>query len=724
MEKIILLYIFGLLNVSLLFGQKDLPVFAQYGECFVNAGKCDDIKIKDELAYIGSEAGLLIFDVSEPDTPDLLGCFYTDKQVFRIFIKDTLAFVTSFNIGPPLVSIVDISDPGNPVLINSFEAAEYGCKSIYVQDNVLFLGLDNGLFVYDIADLLNPEVISHLPDIKPEDMVVKEGYIYVVANYRYFGVIDISTISDPELLCWIGDYTTVRSAIDIYGNYAYVAGNTFDVFDITNPENPNQVCEFETDYLYDISVNENMCISISDDSLIVINIEDAATPVIVDYFAYIGSTLYLDNDLLCVTKDYVDEHPVGIGFFNINELQEISLSSEFTTDKAKDVFVIENYAFVANGFNGLTIINISTPAYPIVVSTCLEDVCVINLFIENGIAYVRTSNGLKIVNVSNPELPNTIGSYFLQPIFSPEVRYSIEKYGNYIYLGGDWLNEIYVIDVSDPGNPVYAGQFGVNDWSTDLDIFDGKLYVAGYWGGMQIFDLSDPVYPQPIGYHFLGLAMQITVGENMAFVGGVYNQGSGGVEIFDVSDPSMPIHSGTYETGGTDMQCVDEYLFVGTREYQDINSSIHIVKMTDLNNPVLEQKVLNVKPNGIYYENERIYVAEDFKFKIFGDSLTVDNPDMSYEDFDIAFSSYPNPATNSVTIEFEVKERDFIQLAVYNNTGMIEEKLIADYFEQGSYTIDWECRNNSGNTLATGIYIIKLSTSQFSVSKKQLILGD
>ena len=345
----------------------------------------------------------------------------------------------------------------------------------------------------------------------------------------------------------------------------------------------------------------------------------------------------------------------------------------------------------------------------------------IETIVENDLAYVRTSYGLKIVDISNPELPFTISSYNITHSGSIYSNYTIEKYTNYIYIGGDGFPKLYVIDVSDPINPVKVGQINVNDWSPDIEIFDEHLYVAGYWGGLQIFDLADPVNPQMIGYHPLGLALKIAVGENMTFIGGAVNQYSGGIEIFDVANLSNPIYTGSYEIFGTDMQCFDNYLIAGQRGYQDINSSIHVVDMLDLNNPALIQEIMDVAPNGIFYTNERIYAVEDFKFKIFGDSLTVSTNDIIANNNDATLSCFPNPATSRTTIKFHVKNNGFIQLTVHNIKGELIANLIHDNLSKGPYSVDWSCNNNSGNKASPGIYVISLLMDNSRVSKKLIL---
>ncbi|MCD4729113.1 MAG: T9SS type A sorting domain-containing protein [Bacteroidales bacterium] len=719
MKRSILLYLVGLLIGFQLYSQKDLPVFAQYGECFLNAGKCDEVIIEEDIAYVGSHAGLLILDISDPGNPEFESCFYTDKFVYNLFVTDTLAFVVSAGLWDPIVSIINISNLNNPILINSFETAGFENKTIFVKDDFLFLGLGySGLYIYDISDLTNPICIYQSFDIKPIDLVVRDNYVYMVANQDYFGILDISTINEPELLCWIGDYSTTRYAIDLQGDYAYIGGTTFDIFDISNPSNPDQLCEIKIDEysLNDLFVNGNFCYSLSGDSLYVVNIEDPNIPEIIFYYPYEGSFLGFEDNTLLVTKDYVSETPVGIGFFEIDELQQINFNSEFITDEAKEVYVNGNYAYVANGYNGLKIINIAVPSNPIPVSNCLKEYYVYEAIIENDLAYVRINDGLKIVDVNDPELPYIIGGYDLFPGI-PISEYALEKYSDYIYLGG-YLSNVYIINVSDPFNPYYAGLLDVYDWSPDMEVYNDHLYVAGYWGGFQIFDLLDPVNPQMTGYYPLDLALKIAVGENMAFIG------AGSIANFDLSDITNPVCVGGYNLGGgTDMQCTGNYLLAGKRGYQEINSGIHVIDVSDLSNPVLKQEILNVSPNGLYYDNGKIYVVEDYRFKIFGDTLTVSVDENYVYKNELELSCFPNPAIDKTTIQFQLSNTSYTKLSIYNGRGELISNPIQGNLTKGLQSINWDCRNYSGYKVASGIYIISLLINNYHISKKIIVTG-
>ena len=70
-----------------------------------------------------------------------------------------------------------------------------------------------------------------------------------------------------------------------------------------------------------------------------------------------------------------------------------------------------NYAYVADSFNGLAIVNISNPTAPALAGSYdtvghVEDVAIVGNY-----AYVADGIGLVILNISDPTTPTLAGSY-------------------------------------------------------------------------------------------------------------------------------------------------------------------------------------------------------------------------------------------------------------------------------------------------------------------------
>jgi len=74
-------------------------------------------------------------------------------------------------------------------------------------------------------------------------------------------------------------------------------------------------------------------------------------------------------------------------------------------------------------------------------------------------------------------------------------------------------------------------------------------------------------------------------------------------------------------------------------------------------------------------------------------------------------NNYPNPFNPSTTLPVAVPRTSVIRLVVYNILGEEIRTLYAGPIEAGRYLFTWDGRSGHGNPVATGIYIVRLSTS-------------
>jgi alpha-glucosidase (family GH31 glycosyl hydrolase) len=79
--------------------------------------------------------------------------------------------------------------------------------------------------------------------------------------------------------------------------------------------------------------------------------------------------------------------------------------------------------------------------------------------------------------------------------------------------------------------------------------------------------------------------------------------------------------------------------------------------------------------------------------------------------------NYPNPFNPTTTIRFQVPVVSQVSLKVYDLLGREVTTLVNEQKHPGSYTVNFD-----GSTLATGVYIYRLSTPSFSVSRSMELL--
>jgi len=83
--------------------------------------------------------------------------------------------------------------------------------------------------------------------------------------------------------------------------------------------------------------------------------------------------------------------------------------------------------------------------------------------------------------------------------------------------------------------------------------------------------------------------------------------------------------------------------------------------------------------------------------------------------------NYPNPFNPSTTIRYELPERGNVEIIIYDLLGQQVAALVSEEKEAGRYSITWNGINQYGGQVS-GIYFYRLSTKNFSQTKKFMLL--
>jgi len=70
--------------------------------------------------------------------------------------------------------------------------------------------------------------------------------------------------------------------------------------------------------------------------------------------------------------------------------------------------------------------------------------------------------------------------------------------------------------------------------------------------------------------------------------------------------------------------------------------------------------------------------------------------------------NYPNPFNPSTTVSFALPEAGSVTLKVYSETGQLVATLAEAEMNVGRYAISWDGRNQTGATVASGVYFYRL----------------
>lgn len=85
-------------------------------------------------------------------------------------------------------------------------------------------------------------------------------------------------------------------------------------------------------------------------------------------------------------------------------------------------------------------------------------------------------------------------------------------------------------------------------------------------------------------------------------------------------------------------------------------------------------------------------------------------------------TNYPNPFNAGTVIQFELAQADRVSLDIYDVQGRSVRQLWDEPLPGGVHSLTWDGRDDSGVSVATGIYLSRLRVSGQTRVQKMLLL--
>ncbi|MBN2227540.1 MAG: VWA domain-containing protein [candidate division Zixibacteria bacterium] len=315
-------------------------------------------------------------------------------------------------------------------------------------------------------------------------------------------------------------------------------------------------------------------------------------------FAYVTVTGVINIDAAIMVGDTVNNLADTISVTLLDAIVEVG--SYNLPGMAYNVFVRNNYAYVAGSTQGLLIIDVSESSNPTLTGTYDTPGSAHGVFIQSDYAYVADYGyGLKIIDISVPSNPTLAGLYNISGS-----AYGVFIQGDYAFVanGGSGL---IIIDIGNPSNPTLTGSYDTPNDSRGVFIQGDYAFVADKDSGLQIIDVSDKSNPTLAGaYDTPGQAYNVFVQGNYAYVA---DDGSG-LQIIDVSDKSNPTLTGNYDTPGG----VRGIFVLGDYAYTaDVTYGLQMIDVSNPYNPTLNVAYNNtVITWNVFIQSHYAYVAD------------------------------------------------------------------------------------------------------------------
>jgi hypothetical protein len=142
----------------------------------------------EDLLLLGTQTGVLIFDVSTPSQPVFISEYNHIMACDPVVTDGKFAYLTlrtGTDCGRPVneLQVLDLSDIANPKVINRVSMTNP--KGLALNGNMLYV-CDEGIKVLDVSDQQNIRTIKQVGNIAANDVIFHRNQLLVTADNGFF----------------------------------------------------------------------------------------------------------------------------------------------------------------------------------------------------------------------------------------------------------------------------------------------------------------------------------------------------------------------------------------------------------------------------------------------------------------------------------------------------------------------------------------------------------
>ena len=378
-----------------------------------------------------------------------------------------------------------------------------------------------------------------------------------------------------------------------------------------------------------------------------------------------------------------------------------------------DLFVAGVYSYIADGADGLRIVDVSDSTNPVEVALYEEAGNAKAVFVSNNYAFIGESSDIpnggifRVIDVIDPSNPEEIGTcqieHYIDEIF---------VMGDYAYLAcyeidhnrGIHDGSLRVIDLYDLEYPEEIGIYYIDTNCYDVFVAGNYIYLTMRYVEdnreyycIRIIDCSQPENLEEVGlFHTLDKAIAVFLSDDYAYITiSDSHPGEGTttyyLSINDISDPTSPEEVSTVELPGegNDIFVSGQYVYIA----DGWEGGVRVIDVSDPENPV-EVGYYNTPGSAqkIMANNGMIYVADWTNMGIyrFTDPVRVDEKFKIQNSTFKILPAFPNPFNSSTNIQFGLDKSTPTRLEVYNLRGQLVDVLLDRVIPAGKHSAVWD----------------------------------
>jgi len=436
---------------------------------------------EDHLYLTAGNNGVLIYSLADPAAPSLVGKIDANNVIKSI----TIAGKSLYLLENGLIRQYQIDNPAEPQLVverqhfSSPQRLFHAGDKIYVSDN------HTGLAVIDNSSGVLPETNDFYNIRGYSRALIAEGdYLFAAVSNFGFKVLQPEAIKPRTVAGYFSTPGTVKDFM-IFGDYIYILdsvgqlrvqklnvnpagskevvesfvqlrdkyefmyrnGSTLylpsmkavlTVLDISTPGQISIVGEWPQIKAHRLYADETYCLAMKgSDGIELFKFDQSGKPKSVDQLQDVWTRSFLRHNDLFILSTQVE----GIRFYRIidDRLQFVSqIKMPFPMDHfswALDLAVNGNVLYVANGENGLLLVDIRDPSAPSIIGSLNLPGYSNSLLVDENRVYVASRySGVHTIDILDPRKPR-----LLDTIRISDLHGKMERHNDLLYLANRYM---------------------------------------------------------------------------------------------------------------------------------------------------------------------------------------------------------------------------------------------------------------------------------------------
>jgi hypothetical protein len=174
------------------------------------------------------------------------------------------------------LNVFDITNADNPVYKNKVNVGSWNVETIFPFKDKLFIGSQNGMFVYNISNVDNPSLAGQFSHVQSCDPVIADDeYAYVTLRSgsacqgfsNQLEILKLNNITDPQLLK-VYPFTNPHG-LSKDGNLLFICDGSdgLKIYDAADVNNLKLIKQFSNIETYDVITYNHLAVVVAKDGL-------------------------------------------------------------------------------------------------------------------------------------------------------------------------------------------------------------------------------------------------------------------------------------------------------------------------------------------------------------------------------------------------------------------------------------------------------------------------